>query len=71
MELYFKTGDDVDSLLEALQKTVATRNVMGGALYWNILNEQACEIANRLLALGVDADKIRTISGLATWSVAD
>jgi hypothetical protein len=36
---------------------------MGGALYWNILNEECCLIADRCAVLGGDKRKIGSILG--------
>lgn len=34
--------------LEQLKKAVAIRNKMGGAMFWNIMNDDCCEIANSI-----------------------
>lgn len=47
--------------LEKLKEAVAIRNKMGGALYWNIVNDDCLEIANRLCGMGVASSEIREI----------
>lgn len=34
--------------LEKLKDAVSIRDKMGGAMYWNILNDDCCEIANAI-----------------------
>lgn len=52
-----------EEALEQLKKSVEIRNQMGGALYWNILNDECCEMANKCLALGIDRSKISFLLG--------
>ncbi len=59
--------NDKDELLEELRKHVGVRNKMGGAMYWNILNDECCEIANRCAAAGVDRDTIGDILGKGNY----
>ncbi|MEE1302260.1 MAG: hypothetical protein UHD64_05690 [Bacteroidales bacterium] len=47
--------------LEKLKETVSIRNKMGGALYWNIVNDVCLEIANKLFAMGVPRSEIQEI----------
>lgn len=47
--------------LEKLKNAVNVRNQMGGALYWNICNDDCIDIANKLIELGVERSKIATI----------
>jgi len=47
----------------ALRSIVCTRNRMGGALYWNVSNDEACQVANHALKLGVAYDEIAEILG--------
>jgi hypothetical protein len=49
--------------MEMLLRRVAIRDQMGGALYWNILNEECCLIADRCAVLGGDKRKIGSILG--------
>lgn len=47
--------------LEKLKETVAIRNNMGGALYWNIVNDDCLEIADKLFDMGVSMSEIQEI----------
>ena len=47
--------------LEKLKETVSIRNQMGGALYWNIVNDDCLEIADKLFDMGVTSSEIREI----------
>jgi hypothetical protein len=47
--------------LEKLKETVAIRNNMGGALYWNIVNDDCLEIADKLFDMGVPSSEIQEI----------
>lgn len=52
-----------EEAFEQLKKSVGIRNEMGGAMYWNILNDECCEIANKCLSLGVDRSEITPLIG--------
>jgi hypothetical protein len=52
-----------EEALEQLKKTVNTRDKMCGVMYWNILNDECCEIANRCLELGIDRNAIVSLLG--------
>lgn len=47
--------------LEKLKKGVEMRNRMGGSLFWNIVNDDCIEIANKLLYMGVESSELNTI----------
>ena len=47
--------------LEKLKEAVAIRNKMGGALYWNIVNDDCLEIADKLFDIGVTSLEIQQI----------
>lgn len=47
--------------LEKLKETVSIRNQMGGALYWNIVNDDCLEIADKLFDMGVTSSEIKEI----------
>lgn len=47
--------------LEKLKEAVALRNKMGGALYWNIVNDDCMKIANRLWGMGATSSEIQAI----------
>ncbi len=62
--LQFETVEDgYNQLIDA----VKARDMMGGAMYWNILNEDACEIARAVLAKGGDRKHISSILGEGTF----
>lgn len=52
-----------EEVFEQLKQSVGVRNQMGGAMYWNILNDECCEIANKCLALGIDRSEITPLLG--------
>ena len=56
-----------EELFEKLKKRVSMRNQMGGALYWNILNDECCQIANNCLAAGLNRSEIESILGDGTF----
>lgn len=47
--------------LELLKRTLATRNSIGGALYYNIVNDMCANIANKLFTLSADLNHIESI----------
>ena len=47
--------------LEKLKEAVAMRNQMGGALYWNIVQDRCLEIADKLSDMGVTSTELREI----------
>lgn len=51
----------IEEGLEKLKKKVNIRDQMGGVMYWNICNDECCEISNKLLAMGCDRAKIEEI----------
>lgn len=44
--------------LEKLKGAVQLRNSMGGAPYWNILNDDCLRMADKLLGMGVSRDTL-------------
>lgn len=40
--------------MEVLKGHVAMRDKMGGSMYWNIINDECCEIANKLKGLDTE-----------------
>jgi hypothetical protein len=47
-----------ESLLAELREHVKVRNMMGGALYWNVLDEECFQIAAKCVFLGCDKKEI-------------
>lgn len=58
---------DTAELWKALESAVHTRNQMGGAMWWNVLNDEACAIGRRLLELGEDRAKIGEVIGAGNY----
>lgn len=48
-----------DEMIEALKKRIKLRNSMGGALYWNITNDECIELAQKCVNLGADINEIK------------
>lgn len=51
----------IEDGIESLKQLVSLRDKMGGAMYWNILNDDCCELANILQKMGVDRTVISEI----------
>ena len=50
--------------LEKLKDAVRLRNRMGGALYWNIMNDDCLMMAEQLMGMGVPkADLVDILNG--------
>lgn len=49
--------------IEKLKKAVGIRNQMGGALYFNICEDECLKLADKLSAAGVDKNLIASIGG--------
>jgi hypothetical protein len=58
LETDFETVTDG---LEKLKFAINTRNQMGGALYWNICNDDCSKIARRLLSMGASLQIVHRI----------
>lgn len=55
-----------DAGIANLKESVKARDQMGGAMYWTLLNEDCCEIANKIVGLGVtpaEKEEIANILG--------
>lgn len=53
--------ETVEEGIQKLKEGVALRNQMGGALYWNILNDDCEKIARKLWMMGADYGEICNI----------
>lgn len=53
--------------LDELRKRVDIRNRMGGALYYNILNDECCQLATSCARLGCNREEIKKILGPGTF----
>lgn len=58
--------EEIQKKIEELKKHVKLRDQMGGALYFNVLNDECCEKANKLSALGVNKQELSAILGPGT-----
>lgn len=56
-----------EELLKELQKAVDIRDSMGGALYWNICNDDCCELAGICLSRGCNRLDLEKILGAGTF----
>jgi hypothetical protein len=52
-----------ENALEKLKEVVRVRDRMGGSLYWNVLNEEACQVANKCFTFGYKKAEIEVILG--------
>ena len=56
-----KTFETKEEGIEKLKNGVSLRNQMGGALYWNIVNDDCIEMADKLFCMGVEKTDIQAI----------
>jgi hypothetical protein len=56
-----KSFETKEQGLEKLKKGIEIRNKMGGALYWNIVNDDCIEMAYKLFDMGVEKSEINAI----------
>lgn len=52
-----------ENALEKLKEVVELRDKMGGSLHWNILNDEACQIADKCLSYGYNRFDIENVLG--------
>lgn len=53
----------VEEGMQKLKDSVSIRNQMGGALYFNILNDDCCRIASKVLEIGGNREEIANLLG--------
>ena len=58
----------IEKGIEELKRAVDLRNSMGGAMYYNMLNEDVLRIADKLIGMGADKSQLEDIMG--TWQYA-
>lgn len=58
----------VEEGIKALKEAVAIRDRMGGAMFYNILNDDCCSIANKLVSMGANREEIGQILGKGTYA---
>lgn len=56
----------IEEGMEKLKKNIETRNQMGGALYWNICNDDCIKLARSLINAGVDMKEVALL-GVVPW----
>ncbi len=61
MNMLDKDFETIDEGIEKLKGAVSLRNRMGGALYWNILNDDCMEIASKLIGIGGNQSEVREL----------
>lgn len=59
--------EEQNALLEELNKKVKLRDSMGGALYWNVMNDECCKLANKCRDTGIEHTTIAEILGKGTF----
>lgn len=59
--------DNKEKLLNELKSKVKIRNQMSGALYYNMLNDECCQLANKCLSLGCNREQVSEILGHGTF----
>ena len=59
MNILNKNFDTIEEGMKKLKEGVAARDSMGGVLYWNILNDDCLEIADKLRDMGCAVDVLR------------
>lgn len=50
--------ETVEEGMEKLKEAISIRNKMGGALYYNILNDDCYEIAQKLVFIGAKRSEV-------------
>ena len=52
-----------EEAIKLLKETAKTRDQMSGAMYFNMLNNDCCEISNKAKSLGADHNELVDIVG--------
>jgi hypothetical protein len=60
-------NEEQTALFEALKKKVNLRDSMCGALYWNVMNDECCKLANKCRDTGIEHTTIAEILGKGTF----
>ncbi len=61
MNMLDKNFETIDEAMGKLKDAVSLRNKMGGALYWNILNDDCVEIASKIIEIGGNQSEVREL----------
>lgn len=67
----FETFSKFNSLEEGkeqLKKAVQLRDQMGGALYFNMMNDDCCELGNKLVEMGANKEEIGKLIGKENYN---
>ena len=56
-----------ETLLGELMDKVSIRDKMGGDMWWNVLNDECCQLANKCAENGCDKNVIKEILGQGTF----
>lgn len=59
-------SEEIQQEIEELKAHVKIRSQMSGAMYYNILNDECCQKAQRLADKGVNKDELSEILGPGT-----
>lgn len=62
-----KPEETIEQGTERLKKIVGIRDKMGGSLYFNIMNDDACQLASQLSARGADRKILSEILGTGNF----
>jgi hypothetical protein len=58
--------ESIEQGIEKLKEAVSIRDQMGGAMYYNILNDDCCEMAITLASMGANREELSKILGKGT-----
>ena len=59
---------DVNKMIEELKDKVKLRDSMGGNLYYNVMNDECCQLANECISIGCDREQVSKILGHRTFN---
>lgn len=62
----FNKFETVEEGYKQLKEAVTLRDQMAGAMFWNLMNEDCCEIARNIAIKGGDIKLISSILGEGT-----
>jgi len=58
-----KEEESIEQGIERLKKTIEIRDNMGGSMYFNIMNDDCCQLASQLVRRGADRKQIHDLIG--------
>lgn len=62
-----KPEETIEQGIERLKQTVEVRDKMGGSMYFNIMNDDACQLASQLSMRGADRKMLSEILGTGNF----